>query len=362
MSDFLAYGAFRNGAYPIELCVDFKTVEGAYIPWLFTDQAFVSSVLFSSSAMYDFLRGRQLTTATLYRLRQTIVLLNARLAWPESQCSDSTLYIVITLAMLAAMFGEKSAAAKHLAGLSRIVELRGGRQFLLRNTKKHYKLSSMDLIWSAHAGSALLFPCDELSWSGALVGPRHYNIAQADLEIMPPQTDTKLCKIYDDLSYLSRLLNEAFGRGQKLEGDSFQHWFSSIQSRLVDLKCPPDDSSSECIRLGMIAYLSATFQLPGRRMQLQYLASNFCRALLTSFKTSSVSGPLLQWLVVVGVATVFDARDPWIQEAWRSSNPGIESWDEIRAILESVMWISCVHDGPGKQAFTALNRPASEQA
>ena len=53
---------------------------------------------------------------------------------------EAVLFVVINLAILAAVYGDWEAAAAHFAGLRKIVQLRGGMGFLLTRPKLHFKL------------------------------------------------------------------------------------------------------------------------------------------------------------------------------------------------------------------------------
>jgi hypothetical protein len=127
---------------PLSYCVDFPSIETSCFEWLFRDSSFLNALLLTGSAMNDFgLCGRpQPGTKTYKYLHRTILLLNEKLGEQDAHTNDSTLYVVVTLALLGGVFGDWQAAIAHLAGLRRIVELRGGLKYLEQRPKLHFKL------------------------------------------------------------------------------------------------------------------------------------------------------------------------------------------------------------------------------
>lgn len=127
---------------PLEHCVHFPVVETGCFDWLFRDAAFLHALLLTSSMMTDFANSmpQQPGRKTYFHLRKTIALLNDKIGEQDAHKKDSTLYVVVTLAMMAAVFGDWPAASAHIAGLRSIVKLRGGIRYLKSRPKLHFKL------------------------------------------------------------------------------------------------------------------------------------------------------------------------------------------------------------------------------
>ena len=66
--------------------------------------------------------------------------LNEKLGEKDAYLVDSNVYIIVMLTLMAAMFGDHAAANAHIDGLRRIVDLRGGMEYLRCNHNLHYKL------------------------------------------------------------------------------------------------------------------------------------------------------------------------------------------------------------------------------
>jgi hypothetical protein len=128
---------------PLDRCLDFDCIESASFEWLFSDTAFLHSILCASYAIHDFMSLEfelKPSRKTIYHMRETLLLLQLKM---RDECvyeDESLLYVVINLALLAAVYGDWEAAAAHLNGLHRIVQLRGGVKFLAARPEVHFKL------------------------------------------------------------------------------------------------------------------------------------------------------------------------------------------------------------------------------
>jgi hypothetical protein len=127
---------------PLELCVDFDFIQDAEFDRLFHDSAFLRAALFTSSAINDLAISsrREPSRETSFYLRQTLLALHSKLDTRDAHRADSTILVVITLALLSIVFGDWVAASAHMAGLHRVVELCGGLKFLRQRAKLHHKI------------------------------------------------------------------------------------------------------------------------------------------------------------------------------------------------------------------------------
>jgi len=138
-----AYNFANQSLSPLDRCVDFDCLESASFEWAFQDTAYLHSVLCTSYAINDFLSpgwdgspGRK----TLFHLRETLALLQAKMDNENIHHDESLLLVVMNLALLSAMYGDWLAAGAHFKGLHKIVQLRGNLEFLKARPKLHFKL------------------------------------------------------------------------------------------------------------------------------------------------------------------------------------------------------------------------------
>lgn len=138
-----AYNVIDQALSPLDRCVDFGCIESSSFEWIFSDTIFLHSVLCASSAVNDFMGlhwdgkpGRK----TVFHLRETLSLLQVKMRDECVYQDESVMFVIINLTLLAAVFGDWQATAVHFKGLHRIVELRGGLEFLKARPKLHFKL------------------------------------------------------------------------------------------------------------------------------------------------------------------------------------------------------------------------------
>lgn len=122
--------------------VNFAPIETKYFELLFYDASFTQSLVTLGSMISDFNlnKSHKLGPRTYRHLQKTFSLLNDRLDVQGAHDSDSILYVVLMLTMLAAWTGDWSSVSAHMAGLRKIVELRGGLSYLVQRPKLHFKL------------------------------------------------------------------------------------------------------------------------------------------------------------------------------------------------------------------------------
>lgn len=128
---------------PLDRWIDFGHETEAPFEWLYSDSAFLHSILTASSANHDFKTpgwsGSPSAKTTLH-LHTTLSMLQMKMCNEYAGQHESAVYVVLNLAMVSAGFGDFKAAATHLKGLQRIVQMKGGHSFLRRRPKLYFKL------------------------------------------------------------------------------------------------------------------------------------------------------------------------------------------------------------------------------
>ncbi|KAK0806447.1 hypothetical protein LTR75_006986 [Friedmanniomyces endolithicus] len=357
ISELTTYDTAKHAAFPLKYTIDFDEAEDSCVPWIFSNMAFAHSVFFATSAAKDFRLGRPYTRPTLIHLRRTIRSLNVQLGEDGGHLDDSTIYTIVTLAMLATLVGDLTAVRAHMVGLRRIVELRGGESYFVERPKQHFMLERLDLAWSAYSGAWPNYSCEPTDWRSAFTGPQAASGENNLASMVAKMVDARLSTVFQDFQRLTRLINAYANEDGRLKGDVFQHVLASIQRRLLWLRFSQVDSWSERLRLGMLAYLTTTFQLSGRKVSYDYLSARYrlsCQALRLC--TASDDMPTLNaWLLLVGGMSVLEPSEPWLRAMWDEIIAGSWSvWEDMRHQLESVLWIGNVQDEAGKSAYEAL--------
>jgi len=168
--------------------------------------------------------------------------------------------------------------------------------------------------------------------------------------------DARLSTVFQDFQRLTRLINAYANEDGRLKGDFFQHVLASIQRRLLWLRFSQVDSWSERLRLGMLAYLTTTFQLSGRKVSYDYLSARYrlsCQALGASTPPDDMR-TLNAWLLFVGVLSVIEPTESWLRALWDEVTGSVRGWEDMQQQLESVLWIGNVQNEAGKSAYETL--------
>ena len=136
-----AFEFIRNMIYPVQSCIQFNATDDYLDSSLvFHNAAFRHACILTASSFDDFLSKRPATPITYRHLHRSLALLNDNLSERDAHLSDANVAIVRILALTAQLFGDHAAAASHLSGLMKIIELRGGVQYLRCNPKLYSKI------------------------------------------------------------------------------------------------------------------------------------------------------------------------------------------------------------------------------
>lgn len=100
------------------------------------------STLFATQAFHDLTTGQAYGTVAQRHLAKALGLLQKSLDDPKEAMELSTMAVVTSLAMAAVIAGDLETAAKHMDGLKKMVEIRGGLQSLGTGSMIEHKARS----------------------------------------------------------------------------------------------------------------------------------------------------------------------------------------------------------------------------
>lgn len=335
-------------------------LEHASFTWLFSDTAFLHSILCASYAVSDLLRpnsGGRPSRKTLTHLRTTLRLLREKMdANPYAHEDEAVLAVAVNLTVLSLMFGDFSAALTHGQGVNRIVQLRGHFAFLNSRPKLHCKLDAMDLTYSISSGKPAHFLQPSVSWHAAVPPP--YTPLPADLYPPAATWDPRLQNIYTDFQHLALRIN-ALERARH-DPSTYQHILTSLQSRLLHLRDALASPVENLVHVALLAMLTATSKPPGKKSPYKWANERLQARWGDAF--GGVSGDditLKVWVLLVAAISVCGTGPAWIRKAWAETRGGRGwGWEGVRARCRRVMWISVIHDRLGAVAFEALEKAA----
>ncbi|KAH0425525.1 hypothetical protein CcaCcLH18_10908 [Colletotrichum camelliae] len=351
----LASATLKETFYPVEHIVNLPrspNSEALSFSWILQDQIFLHSILFCSSAIQDRTKYAPSGKLTQFHLRRTISLLNKSLSQKNSHENEAIFHVILTLAMIASLWGDHDSAGVHLSGLQQIVRLRGGLEYLHRFPKLHFKLDRLALTWALGSGGIPSFFTGPVSWSPYFERSFEARTDTIEAGLIEVFADERLAVVFRDLKHLVCLVNNHLANNSRLDGVLFQDCLGSVQARLVHLQGDLEDASDECLRLGMLAFLSTTLQIPGGKFPYAYLAATFRMACQNFITLTPVHEQLLFWMLIVGSTSVFEPDEPCLRPLWlKLAHPRL-SWHEARSNLQTIMWIDSMHGTMGQSAFS----------
>lgn len=161
--------------------------------------------------------------------------------------------------------------------------------------------------------------------------------------------DEELYNAWRTMQGFCSLTNLAAQTGQLLCEETALDTMTSVMYRLLNLRF---DASmvDEAIRFGLLAFCHLVFSQP---KDLDLCPPHFhasYKDFVSRFKRMyGLPSPIMLWLLFVGgVSGSILIEDTWVNDIWRRHIDvcQIKSWDEMRGILKSFMWIGVLHDKP----------------
>ncbi|EHK41992.1 uncharacterized protein TrAtP1_011660 [Trichoderma atroviride] len=352
----LALSPLREALYPPEICLQVDPASSSWTTTLLTDSVYLHCTLFSVEAYLELCLRKSHGPLTHFYFQKTLRLLQDRLDKPGDplSISDPTIMVVSVLGLTAEVTGDSMAAKKHMEGLRRMVDLRGGLEMLrFDNSRLPAKVCRIDLVLALRFGIEPVFFNSAIPWRSfvdhGLIGKsKEVPAGNEDLSNILSTLDKRLTNVWNDLKEFSQICNLASQTPNKLSPNLFSEIMISIYYRLLSLKFK-DDPVSEAIRVAMMAFGSGVFfQWRGMKQRLAFLDNLSQKSLFNLRKSQTRPPPLLiLWLLVVQFSA-FSQLPPgndmrlWVDDI--VSQLGISDWKQGRQMLKSVMWIDYCHD------------------
>jgi hypothetical protein len=348
------FKTLRKAMYPIEICIDFHVQWDRFVPWLSQDITFVYAVLATNSAYEDLEMQRPPSKMTFDHTRRALASLNQRLAVPDAYSSDTVIWVIMSLLIISCFTKDEETAQTHFSGLQEIVRLRGG--FDAIEPKLQFKIDRIDLSWSLTTGTGSQFRTGQVQWSPIFRGLFPSTDVERDYISINGLVDINLADIYRDLQHLVSSINKHMELHATLEGTIFQCAMGSIQSRLCQVELMPKGSLGEGLRVGMLAFLTTMFQIPGRSFYYELLVQQL-QATIQAMKTrGAAEEEVYLWLVVIAAVMVPSQGALWPSIAFAGLADPRLAWPDVRPRLKKVMWINCIHDDLGILALVKLSQ------
>ncbi|CAG7563920.1 unnamed protein product [Fusarium equiseti] len=205
---FRWFHGMRGTLYPQEICLQINALHSSWTTNLLIDKIYFHAVLFSIETYFN-----PQGTLSHFHFAKTLRLLQERLHSPdENAISDATIMVVVMLGLSAELIGDSGAAEKHVDGLKRIVELRGGLEGLrFDNPRLPAKVCRVDLGLVLRFGcEPVFFTKDDISWNPYLPPQVLMKKTTQHPEAFIKTLDPRLANVWKDLHEFSTLGNLAY--------------------------------------------------------------------------------------------------------------------------------------------------------
>lgn len=361
----------------MESCIFFDRRAENWIAPLAIDPAFLHVNIFTSLYYYDAVLPRRPfreSQRVRHHYDKAISLLRERLVCDDNdkRLSNTTISIVLSLAGQAFCAGDLKTAVNHIQGIQRIIHLRGGLSSITGNEKLITEILRCDLGIAVHTGSFPVLFRNTASLHAYRMYPKldifldktsfdrssksHQFLASL-MHSHAIQIDGQLAAAWNAMSDFCSVINLAADSERRIDVGTFLHSMTSIVYNLLDMRFE-SSSWDETIRLGLLGF-SCTVFLPWTRLGMSYPHLN--SILRRGFsgigsRISSFPPELVLWLLMACAIAAFDESEcPWSHGLLlgAASLYGIKHWSQMQEMLNSLMWISIVHDKSGKRVFDA---------
>ncbi|KAI0168598.1 hypothetical protein BJ166DRAFT_260090 [Pestalotiopsis sp. NC0098] len=358
----------RYEMFPIEFTSASPRNESSWFAPVWRDEAclrltlYTTNTYLSSSCVTNPDKHRErYKSAALTHLAEALGILRKRLNDCRAATSDSTVLIVVGLALASSALGHLETAAQHVAGLQRMVHLRGGLAAFRGQTLLQSKICRADIEVALATGRGpVIYP--NIRWAPCMPSSSGPSSLAPEIENYLESADLRLLHIWNDLSEFVRAANIAEQCRRGIDTELYLESMVSIHYRLVSLRC---HGSYEALRLGLLGFASTLFlQWRNIKTRFEHLAQRYKQALmLTSDQEISIG--LNLWLHMVGHICILDHDEsnslkPVLVHLLYKCR--IKSWIEVRRQMKTILWIDFLHENAGKTIVeVALNKDLCER-
>lgn len=346
--------------YPADHCTDFPLVDERWAECFALDSAFVHATLFAGASIEDYALKQPMSKATARHLNETLSRLRTILSSSSGQAIGAASYIVLSLCIVASIYGDGNALNIHLSGLRRLIAMRGDYHDVFLSPRIMAKMDRLDLSAYICKGLRPPLPIGPFSWKPVYTSSPGCGQNTMDVysEAVRDITDVRLLDIFRDLQNLATDIDQCFTTRSYLHGSRFRASVYSIQSRLLHIEDDSGELWDELLRLGMLACLSTYFRVPHRSVSGAYLKDKIRLGFLGIEYPTPEQINLLLWLLMVSAISISEPDEHWLVAEWRFLAPPREiSYSQFKhTTLHRLIWVDCLYDEMGQKAFHTLQK------
>jgi len=359
---FSGFTIIGQALFPIEMCMKVDLRNTIWFEYMCIDAACLHLTLWATQSYFDSMSRTCPSKWSMLHESKTLSLLQHRLTLNNHESiSDITIAIVVVLVLNTALAGNLRTAITHMAGLSRMVSMRGGLRAFKHSVQLETKICRADLYIAMATGRApLFFNATSVKWSRLLAATDDEQWGLPE-ELSTLAMDVNLTDLWADLKCFTILANLAFQTGRKLNPEVFQEILTSVTYRAMLLK-GSSQSVMRVLHLGILAFCSIVFlQADRMKTRFEHLTKQLREAIDGAEDDEQDALRLVKvWcLFNIGLSAVTDADNEWLLPYLRSEvqKQGAKSWSEVRNLLKKFLWIDALHDNDGKRLHDRISVP-----
>ncbi|KIW21108.1 hypothetical protein PV08_01687 [Exophiala spinifera] len=356
--------------FPLAVLIGFEPQDRDWCEGLTYDAAYLHATIFSVEVLVDNImvrRHQDVNKNATRHLLKSVQLLREKLLENEDVfASDSTMRVILVLAITAYYLWDHATAKKHMKALRQIVDLRGGLA-TFKAKKILLTLLKCDLCISLHTGVKPIFfndpflepymPYPEKEVLAIGQSPeflRHLQMQDGFLR----DVHHDLAASWLVLQRFCSLSNLAAQSNGVLPTQLHVQTMASVMYRLLDLNHFQARSVDEMIRLGILALTHHIFlQYQHLKLPYSHFQSRLERSLVNLQLFENANPELTLWTLMVAAISVPNmAEDAWLLESLRTLVQicKITSWRDLRGLMKAMIWIDVVHDKPAKDMYARV--------
>jgi hypothetical protein len=122
----IVFASVSDAMYPQNLCLIYDVHDLFWFKYLRDCPKLTDTVLFIAEASSDLMQSKSLGTKTFNRLTKVLHSLHEDLDDPIAATGECTICVIVALATVADIQCDVEGSRKHIQGLQKIVEIRGG--------------------------------------------------------------------------------------------------------------------------------------------------------------------------------------------------------------------------------------------
>nr|RBQ97276.1 hypothetical protein FVER53263_20142 [Fusarium verticillioides] len=251
-----------------------------------------------------------------------------------------------------------AAAVTHMAGLKKIVDLRGGLENM-EDSVVAVKICRTDILFAMQQGGHPLFHRDHICHLKRNLAYKGFTLQQ-DSAAYFSRLDPTLQEAFSDAMGLCRLLNKHADE-KPLDLLEFQEVLVSICYRLLqfrtigETRSKKDTQSTYHIGLSLFM-MSIYFNNKQDRMARPGLVKSLVKEAVAS-NSKEDEDEFKFWLLILGGISV-PARDgsEWFVERLQeqASLLGIVTWEQAKGCLARFPWMDGIHDKPSQKLWNQV--------